>query len=131
MEFWSQINSRFPPRKLKVNRCQIAGIADGRDLEPERRQTRGLNKYLPNSHVSAVVIAVPRPPQSRAPASGSQQKSFILRVLGVREAFLCSTWRGEIPEVKIDGKSVHYFSLKRNVNENRNRMPETRFGEIV
>lgn len=42
-------------------------VADGKDWESERRQTRGLNKYLPYSHVSAVQCAVPRPPQSQTP----------------------------------------------------------------
>lgn len=68
-------------------------VADGKDWESERRQTRGLNKYLPYSHVSAVQCAVPRPPQSQTPGFWQLPEVIHpLQRLDVRGS-LCSTRR--------------------------------------
>lgn len=58
--------------------------ADGNGFDGERRQTRGLNKYLPNSHVSAVFCTVPRPPQPQAWRSWQPPEVIHPPWLGVR-----------------------------------------------
>lgn len=83
-------------------------VADGKDWESERRQTRGLNKYLPYSHVSAVQCAVPRPPQSQTP--GFWQLPEVIHPLqDWMSGALFVLHVGKISEVKIDWKSFHSF----------------------
>lgn len=94
-ENWKSIVAKLP-------------VADGKDWESERRQTRGLNKYLPYSHVSAVQCAVPRPPQSQTP--GFWQLPEVIHPLqDWMSGALFVLHVGKNSEVKIDWKSFHSF----------------------
>lgn len=104
-------------------------VADGKDWESERRQTRGLNKYLPYSHVSAVQCAVPRPPQSQTPGFWHLPEVIHPPKTECQGGSLCSTRREkfwgenwlEIPSFISFSSSYFFLMIFKNTCSEINR----------